>query len=806
MRDPDRGVRRALITTVEGIGLPDALHPLQQAFVDEHAAQCGYCIPGMSSRQRRCSTATRRRPRRRSATRSPATSAAAARTRGSCGPCGGWQTQPMSRQSLDRNPDLDTWIRVDPARHDHRLHGQGRARPGDRARARADRRGGARRRPRANPRRDGRHRARPRRGLHGGQPVDERRRHRHPPGRRGGAGAPRSSCAAAELDAAVATLERRRRRRHGAGRTPTTYWELLGGGAASASLIGRDAVAKPPERLPRRRQAGRLRPTTWSSLVTGTPVRRRISPRRDALHARVLRPPSPAAVLLESTSRSVAALPGIVEGRPRRRLPRRRRRARGAGRRERTPRCVRARAGTRASALPTQRDLATGCARSRRATSWSSTARRSTGRCPRPSRHPRRVRRRSKRRTRGRIRCTARSARPPRSPSGATEALTVWTHRRAVHLLQPALAPGARPRSGERVRVVHVGAPAATGTTAPTTPRSTRRSSPAPSRAARSSSSGRARTSTAWEPYAPRLSSNSRQPRRRGIACSPGTTRRWGTTHIAPRRSRTGTRTRLMRRRGTSSRPCRASRPEPLLIPQAGLHRNADPLYASRRADRQALRRGDAPLRTSSLRGLGAYANVFAIESFMDELARGWPGRSARVPARASRRRARPAVLVAAAQRAGWGGAAGRRVWPRHGDRLRAATRTSAAYAAVVVELAVDDATRADRGSTRRDRRRRRADRRPRGAREPARGRRGAVGELDAEGGGPLRRHARHERSTGRRTRSCASRGARDRDRAARPPGRAVPRRGRGDAGPDRRRDRERASARRSAYGSATYR
>jgi nicotinate dehydrogenase subunit A len=35
------------ITTVEGIGLPDALDPLQQALVDETAAQCGYCIPGI---------------------------------------------------------------------------------------------------------------------------------------------------------------------------------------------------------------------------------------------------------------------------------------------------------------------------------------------------------------------------------------------------------------------------------------------------------------------------------------------------------------------------------------------------------------------------------------------------------------------------------------------------------------------------------------------------------------------------------------------------------------------------------------
>ncbi|WP_264033957.1 molybdopterin cofactor-binding domain-containing protein [Mycobacterium interjectum] len=93
----------------------------------------------------------------------------------------------------------------------------------------------------------------------------------------------------------------------------------------------------------------------------------------------------------------------------------------------------------------------------------------------------------------------------------------------------------------------------------------------------------------------------------------------------------------------------------------------------------------EMPLRTSALRSLGAFINVFAAESFMDELA----AAAGRDPvefrlAHLSDERGR-AVLRAAAERAGWG------KWTRrdadgHGIGY-ARYKNSAAYCAVVAEV-----------------------------------------------------------------------------------------------------------------------
>ncbi|NIP69422.1 MAG: molybdopterin-dependent oxidoreductase, partial [Planctomycetales bacterium] len=86
-----------------------------------------------------------------------------------------------------------------------------------------------------------------------------------------------------------------------------------------------------------------------------------------------------------------------------------------------------------------------------------------------------------------------------------------------------------------------------------------------------------------------------------------------------------------------------------------GIHRNADALYSfpRRRVVKHFL--PQSPLRVSALRSLGAYANIFAIESFMDELAHASGADPVEYRVRHLADERARAVLEAAAAKAGWG-------------------------------------------------------------------------------------------------------------------------------------------------------
>ena len=132
--------------------------------------------------------------------------------------------------------------------------------------------------------------------------------------------------------------------------------------------------------------------------------------------------------------------------------------------------------------------------------------------------------------------------------------------------------------------------------------------------------------------------------------------------------------------------PLEPSTPRPALAPEVGIHRNALPIYDFPVQEVTKHFIADAPVRTSALRGLGAQGNVFAIESFMDELAH-----DAGVSPDEFRRRHlghdSRAVAVLDAALAASGGLAGSR-----GLGL-ARYKNRQCCAAVVAEVAVDDLT-----------------------------------------------------------------------------------------------------------------
>jgi CO/xanthine dehydrogenase Mo-binding subunit len=130
-------------------------------------------------------------------------------------------------------------------------------------------------------------------------------------------------------------------------------------------------------------------------------------------------------------------------------------------------------------------------------------------------------------------------------------------------------------------------------------------------------------------------------------------------------------------------------------LPAGAADRNAIPLYdfPNQRVVNHYVR--DMPVRTSALRSLGAYANVFAIESFMDELAAAAGTDPIAFRLRHLNDPRARAVLERAAQGANWAG--WKPVEGRGHGVAFAKYKNLGAYCAVVAEVEVDQEVRARR-------------------------------------------------------------------------------------------------------------
>ncbi|MCY3833276.1 MAG: molybdopterin-dependent oxidoreductase [Chloroflexi bacterium] len=136
--------------------------------------------------------------------------------------------------------------------------------------------------------------------------------------------------------------------------------------------------------------------------------------------------------------------------------------------------------------------------------------------------------------------------------------------------------------------------------------------------------------------------------------------------------------------------PFAPQEPGPMLGHESGAHRNANPIYAfpQKRVARHGL--SGSPLRVSALRSLGAYANVFAIESFMDELALAAKADPLAFRLRHLEDERARALLTAAAEKVDWLSGRDARAAGEGWGMALAQYKNLQCYCAVMVKLRVD--------------------------------------------------------------------------------------------------------------------
>ncbi|MFL6694911.1 MAG: molybdopterin cofactor-binding domain-containing protein, partial [Ramlibacter sp.] len=189
-----------------------------------------------------------------------------------------------------------------------------------------------------------------------------------------------------------------------------------------------------------------------------------------------------------------------------------------------------------------------------------------------------------------------------------------------------------------------------------------------------------------WEPYGPPMVTGLRATLDAGGTVTDWGLDVWSATHS----TRPGSAGDLLAGRHVAA-AFAPTPPKPLPQPEGGGDRNAIPMYAFPRTRVVHHFLSDQTIRTSALRSLGAYMNVFSIESFMDELARAANADPVAFRLKHLTDARAQEVIRVAAREFGWDG------WQRVPGRGRgfafARYKNLAAYAAMACELDVQPDT-----------------------------------------------------------------------------------------------------------------
>jgi len=263
--------------------------------------------------------------------------------------------------------------------------------------------------------------------------------------------------------------------------------------------------------------------------------------------------------------------------------------------------------------------------------------------------------------------------------------LTVWTHTQGVYPDRNAIAQMLQMRP-EQVRCIHVEGSGCYGHNG------------ADDAAADAALIARAMPGAAirlqwtreqehaWEPYGPAMIGRSRATLNDG-RITGWTYEVWSNTHS----TRPGPAGALIAARHLAQ-PSQQPEAKMEITPAGNGDRNAVPLYdvPRKRALWHFIK--DMPLRVSALRGLGAYLNVFAIESFVDELAAAASADPVEFRLRHLKDARARDVVSLAAERFGWSGSG--QALPRRGRGFAFARyKNLAAYCAIAMEVEVERLT-----------------------------------------------------------------------------------------------------------------